>query len=177
MRAFRRVTLLVAPGLLALTSCGIPATGVVEAGGPASGIRSITPLYFVQDGGLVAVDRPTERPGDPAEALELLLNGPQPGEASKGVKTELPGPVVAAVRPDTPFNVEITPTVSVTGDTVVVELPSYARELSGLARAQLTCTAAAAYRISTPSAGRVTVEVTDGAGRRAEGTDDRCPER
>ena len=47
MKALRSVPLLT---LLALTSCGIPATGVVEAGGPASGTLPMTRVYFVENG-------------------------------------------------------------------------------------------------------------------------------
>ena len=59
MKALHRVPLL---ALLALTSCGIPATGVVEAGGPASGVLPLTPVYFVEGGRLVPVPRNTGRP-------------------------------------------------------------------------------------------------------------------
>ncbi|MGW0576907.1 hypothetical protein ACWD25_13250 [Streptomyces sp. NPDC002920] len=103
MRNNHRIALLAVPALLALTSCGIPATGVVEAGSPASGIRPVTPLYFVRSDALVAVPRITTSPGDPEVALNLLLLGPTSAEAL-GISTNLP--VQQAAEPARPPTAE-----------------------------------------------------------------------
>jgi hypothetical protein len=166
MKSTLRVALSVAPVLFVLSSCGIPATGVVEAGGPASGIVPVTPVYFVRDGALVAFTRPTAEPGDPDAALELLLRGPLPEEVLRGVSTQVPVPQKAAMR---------TLSVSVHGGALSVELPTGMGRLSGLATQQLICTAAAAHRLTTPSADPLTADVTDGSGRHAKGSDERCP--
>ena len=190
MRAPHRVALLMAPALLVLSSCGITETGVVEAGGPASGIVATTPVYLVKNGALVAVPVRTARPGNAGAALELLLGGPSGDEQHNGITTELPGlpnatsPVTTsapgffggptettAAAPTTPT----TPAVSVEGDTLSVRLPYKGIELPPLARQQLICTAAAAHRMAAPSAGPVTVILTDNGGWRVKGTDERCP--
>lgn len=191
MKATRRLVPLLAPALLALSACGIPATGVVQAGGPASGIVPVTPVYLVRDGALVAVQRTTGSPGDVHAALELLFAGPTPGEVLGSLTTQVPGaptamppapgglfavpadtPTVPAGTPSVPAD---TPTVSVKGDTLTVRLPGGIDGLSRLATRQLVCTVAAAHRIGTPSAGTVTVTMSVG-GRRSTATDGNCPD-
>lgn len=168
--------------LLALTSCGIPATGVVEAGGPASGTLPITPVYFVSDGALVAMPRTTELPGDPAAALRLLLAGPMAGEggSGEGVSTELPAlPTSLALPPATadasgqPSPDE--PTVTLKRDAMSIRLPAGMGPLSGIAVRQVVCTAAAAYRFTRPSADPVTAVVVYGGGREVTESDEGCP--
>lgn len=189
MKATHRVSMLIAPAFFALSACGIPATGVVEAGGPASGIVPTTPMFFVRDGTLAAVPRVTARPGDAGAALQMLLIGPTQVEAHGGLATEVPGapaevpgaPTAAALAPTSASRApEQTspdgPTVSVKGDTLSIRLPSGFGELSPLATSQLICTAAAAHRIGHPSGGAVTVTVSDGSGWHAEGTDENCPD-
>ncbi|WP_020118379.1 hypothetical protein [Streptomyces canus] len=181
MKALRRVPLL---ALLALTSCGIPATGVVEAGGPASGTLPQTPVYFVdKSGALVATPRTTELPGDPGAALRLLMAGPLEGEGRLGgLFTEVPGPATSAPLPaDTPDEPgkpsSDAPTVTVEGSTMTIELPPGIDTLSDTGVRQMICTAAAAYRLTRPSVDAVTAEVTDGSGRRVRGSDEGCPDR
>ncbi|MER6532050.1 hypothetical protein [Streptomyces sp. NPDC001508] len=180
MKATRRLVPLLAPALFALTACGIPATGVVQAGGPASGIVPATPVYFVRDGALVAVSRTTPSPGDVRAAVELLFAGPTPAEGLGSLSTEVPGAPAAvppapggafAVPGKTPAD---TPTVSVKGDTITVRLPGGIDRLSRLATRQLVCTAAAAHRIGTPSADTVTVTMSVGRWH-ARATDGNCP--
>ncbi|WP_328745150.1 hypothetical protein OHT57_06910 [Streptomyces sp. NBC_00285] len=179
MKALHRVLPLT---LLVLTSCGIPATGVVEAGGPASGTLPITPVYFVRDGGLVAMPRTTELPGDPAAALRLLLAGPMSGEGRSGedVSTEIPALPTSMAPP--PASADATgqpspdgPTVTVNGDAMSIRLPADTGPLSGVAVRQVVCTAAAAYRFTRPSADPVTAEVVYGGGRGVRGSDEGCP--
>ncbi|PWI20972.1 hypothetical protein DI272_42765 [Streptomyces sp. Act143] len=159
--------MLVAPALLALSSCGIPATGVVEAGGPASGITPVTSVYFVQNGTLVAVPRTTAFPGDAAAALELLIGGPTFDEARKRLGTAMPRPRAPAAPP----------TVTGRGDALLVKLPPGMGPLADLATRQVICTAAAARHLTDESAATVTIEVTDSRGRRVRGTDEGCPGR
>ncbi|MFJ4200902.1 hypothetical protein ACIP2Y_14915 [Streptomyces sviceus] len=179
MKPLRRVPLLV---LLALTSCGIPATGVVQAGGPASGTLPQTPVYFVEkNGALAAVPRTTELPGDPEAALRLLMAGPLEGEGRLGgLFTEVPGlPTAAALPTDTAAAPgepsSDAPTVTVDGNAMTIRLPPGMETLSDTGVRQLICTAAAAYRLTRPSLQAVTAEVTDGAGRLVRGSDEGCP--
>ena len=183
MKPLRRVPLL---ALLAVTSCGIPATGVVEAGGPASGSLPLTQVYFVENGALVATPRNTERPGDPAAALLLLMAGPLTGEGRVGgLSTEVPGVPTAAALPtalptataDAPGAPPVdAPTVTVKGDRMTIQLPSGMSKLSDIGVRQVICTAAAAYRLTRPSVGALTAEVADGAGQRVSGSDEGCPD-
>jgi len=174
MKALHRVPLL---ALLALTSCGIPATGVVEAGGPASGVVPITPVYFVSGGRLVAMPRETDLPGDPAAALRLLMDGPASAETGKRLRTEVPGLPSLAPTTDEASAAPVpdAPSVSANGDTLTVRLPAGMDALSDVATVQIICTAAAAHRLTASSTEPVTVEVTDGGGRRVRGSDEDCP--
>lgn len=181
MKALHRAPLL---ALLALTSCGIPATGVVEAGGPASGILPYTQVYFIDEGRLVAMPRNAVRPGDPAEALRLLMAGPLAGEGSTGrLATEVPAlPTAMAVpsaTPGTPGSPPLTgtPTVTVRGDTMTVRLPAGMDALSDIGVRQTVCTAAAAYRLTRPSTTPLTAVVTAGGGWRVTASDEGCPDR
>ncbi|MFF7639950.1 hypothetical protein [Streptomyces canus] len=181
MKALRRVPLL---ALLALTSCGIPATGVVQAGGPASGTLPQTPVYFVEkNGALVTMPRTTELPGDPEAALRLLMAGPLEGEGRLGgLFTEVPDLPTSAALPtataDVPGKLSSdAPTVTVEGNAMTIELPPGMDTLSDTGVRQMICTAAAAYRLTRPSVDAVTAEVTDGAGGRVRGSDEGCPDR
>ncbi|MFF0093477.1 hypothetical protein ACFYSF_26435 [Streptomyces canus] len=179
MKALRGVPLLT---LLALTSCGIPATGVVEAGGPASGTLPMTRVYFVENGALVAMPRTTELPGDPRAALQLLMAGPLAGEGRSGkLSTEVPSlPTAMALPPaaDEPAKPPSpdAPTVTVKGDAMTIRLPPGMDGLSDIGVRQIVCTAAAAYRLTRPSDATVTAEVTDGGGLRVTASDEGCPE-
>ncbi|MER6247144.1 MULTISPECIES: hypothetical protein [Streptomyces] len=193
MKALHRAPLL---ALLALTSCGIPATGVVEAGGPASGVLPLTPVYFVEDGRLVAVQRNTGRPGDPTDALRLLIAGPLAGEGgtdtTDGLTTELPLLPTAMALPSAAVDVpggspsdspgaagssaSDTPTATVTGNTMTIRLPVGMAGLSDLGVRQLVCTATAAYRLTRPGTPSMTTAVT-GGGHLVRTSDARCPAR
>ncbi|MFF7052889.1 hypothetical protein ACFY94_31520 [Streptomyces griseorubiginosus] len=193
MKSLHRAPLL---ALLALTSCGIPATGVVEAGGPASGALPLTPVYFVENGRLVAMQRNTGRPGDPTDALRLLWDGPLAGEGGTdrldSLTTELPAlptamalPSVATDVPGSPLSdpsgaagnpASDTPTVTVAGNTMTIRLPAGMSGLSDLGVRQLVCTATAAYRLTRPSAPSLTAAVT-GGGHLVRMSDARCPAR
>ncbi|MBD0840658.1 hypothetical protein [Streptomyces sp. TRM68416] len=171
------------PALCALTSCGIPATGVVEAGGPAGGIAPTTRVYFVADGALVAVPRATDSPGSVEAAVQLLLQGPTDAEARKRITTRLPLPAAVPTRPatdptDLPQALPATDTMTVTAGNVrfSVELPPSPAEWNDLAATQIICTARAAQHVADPGADPPPVTITTPDGRRVEGTGVRCPE-
>ncbi|WP_367324712.1 hypothetical protein [Streptomyces sp. HUAS ZL42] len=193
MRPVRRVALLVVTAALALSSCGIPSTGVVEAGGPASGIAPTTPVYFVRNGTLVAVPRTVPEAGDVRTAVEALLNGPTPQERLKSLTTRLArkpelflptaspartqdgSTAPAGTSPTTGIPTEAVE-VTTRGDSLSVELPWYTAEWSSLAADQVICTAARAYLLTLWDVQSLTVTVTGAAGRTAEGSDERCPD-
>ncbi|MFC3576598.1 hypothetical protein ACFOZ0_25610 [Streptomyces yaanensis] len=184
--AVRRAALLFLPALYALTSCGIPTTGVVEAGGPASGVVPTIRVYFVLDGALVGRPRQTVAPVDVESALKVLLLGPNDAERTKGVTTRLPLPTgmwdwsapatggATAVPPEN----HSTDLVKVTtrDDGISVELTPWPGEFSNLAAAQIICTATAAQRVAAPAAEPAPVTVTGPDGRHVEGTAVRCPD-
>ncbi|MGW2640114.1 hypothetical protein [Streptomyces sp. NPDC001348] len=192
MTALRRSALLFVPAVCALTSCGIPTTGVVQAGGPASGVVPMTWLYFVLDGHLTAVSRRTDAPGDVESALRMLLLGPTDAERSGRLTTRLPLPAgmppTATTAPatttadpttraaPTPAPTEGSTVRVVTREgTVSVRLSASEDGLSELAAAQIICTAVAAERVADPGAAPGAVTVTGPDGRRVEGSAARCP--
>ncbi|WP_327318542.1 hypothetical protein [Streptomyces sp. NBC_01235] len=90
MRALRRAVLLCVPALCTLVSCGIPATGVVEAGGPAHGIVPTVRVYLVDGDALVAVPRRIAGQVGVESAVKALLLGPTEAERAKRLTTLLP---------------------------------------------------------------------------------------
>ncbi|MEU0400835.1 hypothetical protein ABZ318_11355 [Streptomyces sp. NPDC006197] len=82
--------------VLTAGGCGITPTDTVPAGAPASGIQRpgtearTVQLYFAGPYGIRAVDRPTDRPLSPQQALDLLLEGPTPAERERGLVTQVP---------------------------------------------------------------------------------------
>ncbi|MEV7978255.1 hypothetical protein [Streptomyces sp. NPDC086519] len=181
----RRALLLVA-GSIALASCGIPTTGVVQAGGPASGVVPTTSVYLVRDGTLIAVRRTTDAPGDAETALRALLLGPTDAERLKGLTTRLPLPRAAPTAvpavggaPAVPKAPRWADLVKVTArdHRISVELSVPAAELTDprLAAAQLACTAEAAQRTAAYGAEPEPVTVTLANGLRVEAATTRCP--
>ncbi|MEV0224368.1 hypothetical protein [Streptomyces sp. NPDC050704] len=163
-RSFRRPALLFATAFL-LSSCGIPSTGVVEAGEGATGIRASRVLYFVRAGTLIAVQRPTSDPIGVDKSVVMLFGGPEARERATGVTTELPP--VAAI-----------PMVRTDGARVSVELSRDTRPLTTTAAAQVICTAAAALLLEAPDTDPASTKVTvtaPGAAWRTEGSAERCP--
>lgn len=193
MRPARGTALLLAgASALALSACDIPATGVVEAGGPATGIPATVPIYLTRDDALVAVPRRLADAGEPGTAVEALLQGPSPQERRKGLSSDLerqPG----AARP-TPPPTESSAQgaegewkwpaegegqgarVRTRSDRVYVELPHYPGPLSPLAADQVICTAARAYLLVRRDLDSTTVTVTDATGRTVRGSDEGCPD-
>ena len=191
LRRAARSALLWPAAVCALASCGIPTTGVVQAGGPAVGVVPMTRLYFVRDGALVGVRRATDAPGDVESALRDLLRGPTDAELGNGLTTRLPlrtglptavpaVPVTggAIAPPETAGSADlVTVTVTVRDHRISVELSLSAGELGdpGLAAAQLVCTADAAQRVAAPDAEPDPVTVTAADGKRIGGASARCP--
>ncbi|MGX1910759.1 hypothetical protein ACWIID_18120 [Streptomyces phaeochromogenes] len=175
-RAVRSGLSLTAAALL-LSSCGIPSTGVVEAGEAATGIRPAYVLYFVRQDTLLGVRSQVPGIFDIGTAVELLFRGPDAILGRKGLTTELP-------RLTSPV------AVRASGARVSVELPRGTEPLNRTALAQLTCTIADARLVvsagsgsggggesgsgtDTASSTKVTVTIP-GAGQ-AEGSGETCP--
>ncbi|MEU6477711.1 hypothetical protein ABZ858_12610 [Streptomyces sp. NPDC047017] len=126
--------------LLSAAGCGVPTSGVIDAGAPAVGVPAGTVVYFVAGDTLRAVPRTPAGDGDPvAQAVRLLLAGPNRAEA-RTLATELPA---------VPGQVAVT----TRGDTVTVRFPAGVARLGTRAMEQLTCTVARARRLSPPVAG------------------------
>ncbi|MCX4704405.1 hypothetical protein [Streptomyces sp. NBC_01373] len=186
MRTLRRAVLLAVPALCALASCGIPTTGVVQAGGPASGVVPTIRVYFVADDTLVAVPRRTVAPVDVESAVEVLLEGPTEAERVKRMTTllSLPGllPTAVPAAPATDGAVPVPQEVrtadlvkvTVTDDRVSIELTAAMGDVVGLAADQLICTALGAQRVADPGSEPLPVTVTGPRGRRIEGTGTSC---
>ncbi len=120
-----------------VAACGVQPTGVVPAGpGPSiratagSAVMGGVTLYFVSDGRVVPVARPSEGFISPEGALMLLLKGPSEGEAAQGLTTFVP-PELGRVE-------------VYSGEPGTIVLPFTQRKLSDQAINQLVCTATAA---------------------------------
>ncbi|MFF6983827.1 hypothetical protein ACFZAV_40625 [Streptomyces sp. NPDC008343] len=167
--------------LLPLSACGIPQTGVVEAGEPATGVLEPAPsvaprdtetpgaaagpvtVYFVADGSLVAVRRSVLGSSGPWTAVTMVFAGPDAEERRRGLATELPA-------------ISAPPTVHTDGATVTVGLPEQAAELSDTAVDQLACTAAASRLHQDPDLTVVQVAVKQRGGRLAGRSSTGCPD-
>ncbi|MEV0554191.1 MULTISPECIES: hypothetical protein [unclassified Streptomyces] len=175
-RAVRSGLSLTAAALL-LSSCGIPSTGVVEAGEPATGIRPAYVLYFVRQDTLLGVRSQVPGTFDIGTAVELLFRGPDALLGRKALTTELP-------RLTSPV------TLRASGARVSVTLPPGTEPLSGTALAQLTCTIADARLVVSAGSGSeggggswsgndtassTKVTVTIPGVRQAEGSGEMCP--
>ncbi|CAM5710783.1 hypothetical protein SGRIM128S_05103 [Streptomyces griseomycini] len=117
MKTSARAFPLLLAALLPLSACGIPETGVVEAGEPATGVLDpgvtsvpsesvpeavplvTIPLYFVEDGSLAAVDRTVPGSTDLGSTLLMLFKGPDAKERGRGLTTELPPAAEAPHHP------------------------------------------------------------------------------
>ncbi|MEU0672859.1 hypothetical protein ABZ330_08190 [Streptomyces sp. NPDC006172] len=169
MRSVPRTVLLCLPALAALASCGIPTTGVIEAGGPAGGVVPRAHVYFVVDETLVDVSRRTTLPLGVESAVDALLQGPTPEERAQRLTTLLP-PGRTTTRTAGPDLVR----VRTKGVQVTIELTRATDRLSDLAAAQLICTVLAAQRVADPGAVPDPVTVQDTVGHDVGGTGGRC---
>ncbi|KRV50634.1 hypothetical protein AQ490_16405 [Wenjunlia vitaminophila] len=142
---------------LLLCSCRIPATGVIEAGEPASGVKPRARVYFVRDGALAPAFRSAGLigPFEPELALAVLLKGPVPAERAEGLDTALP-------------LLPTLPELDRDDGTMWIEMPPGSPVLSELAVAQVGCTVLAAEDLTAPAGQRVdAVVVVDAEGQRA----------
>jgi len=138
--------LLVMAVLLLAGGCGIQPTPVIPLG-PAPTIpnqsSSNLTLYFVTQGRVVASTRVTGTGFSPADALNLLIKGPNQSEVSQGLYSELP--------PSTGKPI----TVDDQSVPVQIFVPFSQKELTEIAINQLACTSIAALATSgrTPDSG------------------------
>ncbi|MEU6488367.1 hypothetical protein [Streptomyces sp. NPDC046887] len=111
---------------LPLTGCGVPTSGVIEVGEPATGASSNTTVYFLADGELRPYPRgvPWGVEAVPA-AVRLLFDGPAPYES--GAVTRLPRLTTA-------------PRTTLGRDGYTIHLPAGTPRLTPEAARQLVCT-------------------------------------
>ncbi|MFI2286557.1 GerMN domain-containing protein [Streptomyces niveus] len=128
-----------AAALLCLSSgCGVPPSGVVEVGEPATGMTLSKAVYFLDaESSLHAVARPEIPDTNPvAAAVRELLAGPTPTE-SEYLTTALP--------PDLPQ-----PEITVGATTILIRFPTGTPRLTPAALHQLTCTTTLATHPTRP---------------------------
>lgn len=118
----------VVAGAFLLAACGVPTSGVVPAGEPATGLPAQVQVYFLIGDRLVAVPRRAPGGSDVATAVRLLFAGPTDAEAQQ-LGTELP-------------LLNEPPTIAVAGDELHVTLPQGAGHTGLLGQQQLACTVA-----------------------------------
>ncbi|MFC9239953.1 hypothetical protein ACFTZK_26400 [Streptomyces decoyicus] len=159
-RARRRVLTGVATGALAvgltgtlagaLAGCGIAPTDVIDAGEPATGVRSPgqpeaeVQLFFYGPSGLRSATRRAKAPVGPEQAIEVLMKGPNHAERMRGLSSVLPkfpGPLTAVTHVGS----------------VVITLPMNVKRLDSASLNQLVCTAANARVPGNKPPGEVTV--------------------
>jgi hypothetical protein len=154
--------MLLATALL-LSGCGIPSTGVVQSGDPATGVRPGALLYFVADDDqLVPVYREVTEQVDVRAAVELLIAGPDRRDRRLGLTTA--------------FTRIATPAIGANGAQVSLQLSPGTEPLSPIAARQLICTVAEARLADDPDTvpTGVTVVVTGPDGQRTQGTSHDC---
>ncbi|QHC24479.1 hypothetical protein [Streptomyces sp. GS7] len=156
----RRIVLGTLGAVLAgvLAGCGIEPTDVIDAGEPATGVKSPgrpadnVQLFFYGPSGLRSATRPAKAPVDPGEAIQLLMQGPNHAERMRGLSSvvpKFPGPVTADTGPGT----------------VVITLPVNAKLLDPASMNQLVCTAANARVPGNKPPGQVVVTLVGGSVR------------
>lgn len=138
----------VLPG--ALAGCGIAPTDVIDAGEPATGVKSPGQpeadvlLFFYGPNGLRSATRSAREPADPTQAIQLLRLGPNPAERMRGL---------SSVLPKFPGRL----TAHAGNGSVVITLPMNAKLLDSASLNQLVCTAANARVPGNRPPGRVAV--------------------
>ncbi|WP_055629357.1 hypothetical protein [Streptomyces hirsutus] len=167
MRGSRTAALLsglTAVAAVALTACGVPPSGVIETGAPASGMfsPSATPpstpatisLFFLRDGELTPYPRRIDDAGD-LEAVVLLLFEASAANGAATATTELPRLTDA-------------PRVTIADDgTISVRLPGETAPLSRRAMLQLTCTVNHAASLVPTAVPRADAEADGDTARRS----------
>ena len=135
---------------LVLGGCGIQGTGVISSGEPASGLRPLLTLYFVDsDRHLASVSRPGV--SGMRESLGLLMKGPTPAEQATGLRTEV-----------TRQSVE----VSTRGNELTVQSDTPLPAADDPAAGQIVCTLASASTLNAAqSVDDIVVFLEDAKGR------------
>ncbi|WP_051831838.1 hypothetical protein [Streptomyces violens] len=118
-----------------LAGCGIEPSDVIDAGEPATGLKSDgqapadVQLFFLASTGLRSAARSADRPATPQGAVDLLLTGPNAAERQRGLTTALP---------------DLRGRVTVTSreGRLTVTMPDDPEKLDQPALSQLVCTAA-----------------------------------
>jgi hypothetical protein len=148
----------------ALTACGVPPSGVIEAGAPASGMvsPSATPsptpatvsLFFLRDGELVPHPHRIDDAGNLEAVVSMLFEASAANE-NPAATTELP-------RLTEP------PRVAIADDGILsVQLPGETAPLSRRAMLQLTCTVNHAASPAPTAVPRADAEADGGTARRS----------
>ncbi|MFE0548947.1 hypothetical protein ACFW3A_05790 [Streptomyces pilosus] len=166
MRRSRTAALLsglTAVAAVALTACGVPPSGVIETGAPASGMVSpsatppptpaTVPLFFLRDRELIPYPRRIGDAGDFEAVIRLLFEGPAANEAATAT-TELPRLTDA-------------PRVAIDSGILFVKLPGETAPLSRRAMLQLTCTVNHAAVPAPTTAPRADTEADGDTARRS----------
>ncbi|CAL9665596.1 hypothetical protein SUDANB15_07183 [Streptomyces sp. enrichment culture] len=166
MRGSRTAALLsglTAAAAVALTACGVPPSGVIEAGAPASGMFSPSatppstpttiPLFFLRDGELVPRPHRIDDAGDLEAVVHLLFEASAANEAPAAT-TELPRLTDA-------------PLVAIDGGILSVRLPGETAPLSRRAMLQLTCTVNHAASSAPTAVPRADAEADGDTARRS----------
>ncbi|MFI9028153.1 hypothetical protein [Streptomyces sp. NPDC053560] len=119
----------------ALAGCGIEPSDVIDAGEPATGLKSDgqapadVQLFFLASTGLRAAARSADHQATPQRAVDLLLAGPNTAERQRGLTTALP---------DLHDKVTVTPR----DGRITITVPTDPERLDQPALSQLVCTAA-----------------------------------
>lgn len=140
---------------LTLAGCGVPPTGVIGAGDPATGLTKGLRIYFVSSAGrLEGVSRPGVKIDELGDVLKFLIAGPTEAEQNRGL-TSLVGGLSFDVTAD--------------GARVTASSPQATAADSrrdDLLNGQLVCTLARAQSVLHPEIPPDDVQVTlNGAGR------------
>ncbi|MFD7705159.1 hypothetical protein [Streptomyces caelestis] len=171
MRGSRTAALLsglTAVAAVALTACGVPPSGVIEAGAPASGMFSPSatpsstpatiPLFFLRDGELTPRPHRIDDAGNLEAVVSLLFEASAANE-TPAATTELPRLTDA-------------PRVAITDDGALsVRLPGQTVPLSRRAVLQLACTVNHAASLAPTAVPRADAEADGDTARRSAAPD------
>ncbi|MGW4031593.1 GerMN domain-containing protein [Streptomyces sp. NPDC004838] len=138
---------------LALAGCGVPPTGVLDAGAPANGLATAPRVYFVRDARLEGVSRPDLRISHLKDVVKLLIAQPTQAEQERGL-TNL-------VQPSGIYE------VTGSGDRITLSSPDtyFSEAHDSPANGQWVCTLARAQAALHPDSQPDSVQVTlDGLG-------------
>ncbi|WP_406280528.1 hypothetical protein [Embleya sp. NBC_00896] len=152
IRATLSAAVCVLLGAVLTTGCGVPSTGVLTGGEPASGVPTGMRVYFASDEGLRGVSRPTVEIRDLSSAIKLLIAGPDAAELATGL--------VTLVYVEGEFH------TAVDAGRITLTMPrAHSENPPGQATGQIVCTlsrAESVLRGTRPDAVQVTITTSDG---------------